>query len=69
MVKTVKNRTSAAVSTVDLMCLKMSLEGVQRSRRTESKWQIVPYARCSNPECSVANGAESCTWHDQLVRG
>ena len=51
------------------MCLKISLEGVQRSRRADSQWQIVPYARCSNPECSLANGAESCTWHDQLVRG
>jgi len=46
------------------MCLKMSLEDVQRSRRTDSEWQIVPYTRCSNSECSVANGEG--TWHDQL---
>jgi len=47
----------------------MFLEGVQRSRRADGKWQIVPYMSCSDIECSVADGAALCTWHDQLVGG
>jgi len=34
------------------MCLEMVLEGVQRSRRADSKWQIVPYTSCSDTKCS-----------------
>ena len=34
----------------------MSLGGVQRSRRADGEWQIVPYTNCSNSECSVVNG-------------
>jgi len=45
----------------------MSLEGVQRSRGVDSEWQIVPYTCCSNSKCSMVDGAESCTWHYQLV--
>ena len=56
------NRTLAAVWTVEEMCLKMSLEGVQRSRRADSQWQIVPYTRCSNSECSVASGDLGWPW-------
>jgi len=33
----------------------MSLEGVQRSRGADGKWQIVPYTRCSSSKCLVTD--------------
>jgi len=65
-----RKTTLAAVWTVEEMCLKMSLEGVQRSRRTDNQWQIVPNAR--SPTVHVVYAARSicvCGWRSQTLSG
>jgi len=70
-VETVKNKTLAAVWRLEEMCLEMLFDGVYN--KSESGRQVhdrLFHTRAAaTPKCSIADGAASCTWHDQLVGG